>query len=91
MSVKWKNFKVIFRKSNGINDPITDVQVPMVFDLIDDPGEHFNLWELSLDMGWVIARCSNRSENFSEASRSIPTSEQETISRATNNDNMKKR
>lgn len=38
MSVKWKNFKVIFRKSDSINDPITDVQMPIVYDLLNDPG-----------------------------------------------------
>ena len=54
MSVKWKNFKVIFRKANSIEDPITDVQVPIVYDLLNDPGEHWNLWEQTMDMGWVM-------------------------------------
>jgi len=54
MSVKWKNFKVIFRKANSISEPITDVQLPMVFDLKSDPGERFNLWEQTMDMGWVL-------------------------------------
>lgn len=54
MSVKWKNFKVIFRKANSINDPITDVQLPIVHDLLNDPGERWNLWEQSMDMGWVL-------------------------------------
>ncbi|MER5933489.1 arylsulfatase [Streptomyces sp. NPDC002054] len=54
MSVKWKNFKVIFRKSDGINEPIADVQMPMVFNLIGDPGERFNIWETAMDMGWVF-------------------------------------
>ena len=53
MPVKWKSFKVIFRKADSINDPITDVQLPMVFNLLGDPGERFNLWEKSPDMGWV--------------------------------------
>lgn len=54
MSVKWKNFKVIFRKANSIGDPITDVQVPIVHDLLNDPGEKWNLWEQTMDMGWVF-------------------------------------
>lgn len=57
MSVKWKNFKVIFRKSNSINDPITDVQVPIVHNLPNDPGEHWNLWETSLGHGRGAATC----------------------------------
>ena len=54
MSVKWKNFKVIFRKSDSINDPITDVQLPIVYDLLNDPGECWNLWETKMDMAWVL-------------------------------------
>jgi arylsulfatase A-like enzyme len=54
MSVKWKNFKVIFRKSDSINDPITDLQLPAVYDLLNDPDEHWNLWEVSMNMGWVL-------------------------------------
>jgi arylsulfatase A-like enzyme len=54
MSVKWHNYKVIFRTANSISEPITDVQLPMVFDLMNDPGEHHNLWEQTMDMGWVL-------------------------------------
>ncbi|GAA1390056.1 arylsulfatase [Catellatospora chokoriensis] len=54
MSVKWKNYKVIFRTSDGIDRPITDVQMPLVFDLIGDPGERFNIWEHAMDVGWVF-------------------------------------
>jgi arylsulfatase len=54
MSVKWKNFKVIFRTAKSITDPITDVQMPMVFDLIGDPGERYNIFEYSMDMAWVF-------------------------------------
>ncbi|HKV54516.1 MAG TPA: arylsulfatase [Candidatus Binataceae bacterium] len=54
MSVKWKNFKVIFRTAKSVTDPITDVQMPMVFDLIGDPGERYDIFEYSMDMGWVF-------------------------------------
>ena len=30
------------------------MQVPTVYDLINDPGERWNLWEQSMDMGWVF-------------------------------------
>ena len=46
--------KVVFRKSDNIGAPITDVQLPMIFNLIGDPGERYNLWEVSVDMGWVM-------------------------------------
>jgi len=54
MSVKWRHFKVIFRKSDSINHPITSVQMPIVHDLLNDPGERWNLWEQTMDMGWVL-------------------------------------
>ncbi|MDL2404623.1 arylsulfatase [Rhizobium calliandrae] len=72
MSVKWKNFKVVFRKSDGIDEPITDVQVPMVFNLIGDPGEHFNLWEVSLDMGWVYRPVFEQIEKFERSVTKFP-------------------
>ena len=72
MSVKWKNFKVIFRKSDGIGEPITDVQVPMVFNLIGDPGEHFNLWEVSLDMGWVYRPVFEQIVRFEQSVAKYP-------------------
>ncbi len=60
MSVKWRNYKVIFRKSDGINEPITGVQIPTVYDLLNDPGERWNLWETTGDMGWVLRPISQR-------------------------------
>jgi arylsulfatase A-like enzyme len=72
MSVKWKNFKVIFRKSDGIGEPITDVQVPMVFNLIGDPGERFNLWEVSLDMGWVYRPVFEQVGRFQQSVAKYP-------------------
>jgi arylsulfatase len=72
MSVKWKNFKVIFRKANSINDPITDVQLPMVFDLLNDPGERFNLWEQTMDMGWVMRPVFEQIGNFQRSVEKYP-------------------
>ncbi len=54
MSVKWNNYKVIFRKSDSMNDPITDLQVPAVYDLLNDPGERWNHWDVSMEKIWVF-------------------------------------
>jgi arylsulfatase len=72
MSVKWKNFKVIFRKSNSINDPITDVQLPIVYDLLNDPGERFNLWETTMDMGWVLRPITEQIGQFNQTVAKYP-------------------
>lgn len=72
MSVKWKNFKVIFRKSNSINDPITDVQLPIVYDLLNDPGERWNLWETTMDMGWVLRPVMEKIAQFKQTVAKYP-------------------
>jgi arylsulfatase len=72
MSVKWKNFKIIFRKSNGIDDPVTDVQLPMVFNLIGDPGERHNLWEGTMDMGWVFRPVFEQIGRFQQSVAKYP-------------------
>ena len=72
MSVKWKNFKVVFRKSEAIGEPVTDVQLPMVFHLIGDPGERFNLWEVSMDMGWVMRPVLEQIAQFQQSVAKYP-------------------
>ena len=53
MSSKWRNVKVVFRHSEGIDQPILEPQFPMIFDLGSDPGERYNLFEMKMDMGWM--------------------------------------
>ena len=72
MSVKWKNFKVILRTSASINDPIVKPQMPIVYDLINDPGERWNLWEQSMDMGWVFRPVFERVLAFGESVAEYP-------------------
>jgi len=59
MSVKWQYYKMITRYTPGpemeaINQAYIKPQVPMVFDLSNDPHENFNLWTTTLTMGWVF-------------------------------------
>lgn len=54
MSIKWRNIKVWLRYSEGIDKPIVKPQFPMVFDLASDPGERYNLFNVKLDMGWML-------------------------------------
>lgn len=54
MSSKWRNIKAILRYCDGVDQPILEPQFPMVFDLGSDPGEHYNLFDRKLDMGWMI-------------------------------------
>lgn len=60
MSIKWRYFKMIKR---GFRDPelatldqgAEDFQLPKFYNLSNDPGEDFNLWDTELTMGWIFA------------------------------------
>jgi arylsulfatase len=54
MSVKWKTMKVVFRYSESTSGPIIKPQWPLVYDLIDDPNEEWDLIDKRLDCAWVI-------------------------------------
>ena len=54
MSVKWRTMKVVLRYSQSASGPIIKPQWPLVFDLIDDPGEEWDLMEKRLDCIWVL-------------------------------------
>ena len=54
MSVKWHNIKVVLRYSDGKDKPIVKPQFPIVFDLGSDAGERYNLFNSTMDMGWMF-------------------------------------
>ena len=60
MSVKWKTMKVVFRYADSTSGPIIKPQWPLIFDLIDDPNEEWDLLDKRLDCGWVIAPVAQR-------------------------------
>jgi arylsulfatase A-like enzyme len=60
MSVKWKHMKVVFRYTESTSGPIVKPQWPLVFDLIDDPVEEWDLIEKRLDCAWVFAPVAAR-------------------------------
>ena len=55
MAAKWHNIKIVLRYCEGPDQPIVEPQWPMAFDLGSDPGEHYNLVDFKLDMGWMFA------------------------------------
>lgn len=54
MSVKWGTYKVIFRYSEGMALPIVSPQWPLVYDLVNDPHEDWNMMDSKLDMFWIF-------------------------------------
>jgi arylsulfatase A-like enzyme len=72
MSVKWKTMKVVFRYSEGTSAPIIKPQWPLVFDLIDDPVEEWDLIEKRLDCAWVFAPVAARLSSLQESAGRYP-------------------
>ncbi|MBS1878974.1 MAG: arylsulfatase [Actinobacteria bacterium] len=54
MSVKFKNWKMWLRYSEGVDKPIVQPQFPLIFDLGADPNERYNIFSDRLDMGFVF-------------------------------------
>jgi arylsulfatase A-like enzyme len=60
MSVKWRTMKAVLRYSESTSGPIIKPQWPLIFDLIDDPVEEWDLIEKRLDCGWVLRPVAER-------------------------------
>lgn len=72
MSAKWRGIKVIFRYSEGIDQPIVAPQLPLVYDLESDPGEQINLLSAKLDMGWMFAPALHHVAEFNKTVEQYP-------------------
>jgi arylsulfatase A-like enzyme len=60
MSVKWKTMKVVFRYTESTSGPIIKPQWPLIFDLVDDPNEEWDLMAKRLDCIWVMGPVAAR-------------------------------
>ena len=60
ISVKWKTLKVHFRYTEEYSwtAPYIKRQVPMVFDLINDPHEEIDLMDAEITYAWAIGVAS---------------------------------
>jgi arylsulfatase A-like enzyme len=75
MSAKWHGIKVVFRYSEGIDQPIVTPQFPMVYDLESDPGEQVNLLANKMDMGWMYAPALHHIAEFKRSIEQYPNIE----------------
>ena len=55
ISVKWKHYKVVFRKMDAWSSPIQKLAIPEIYNLAEDPGESKNLTVSALENQWVTA------------------------------------
>ena len=72
MSVKWRTMKVVFRYSESTSGPIIKPQWPLVFDLIDDPNEEWDLIEKRLDGAWVVGPVAQRLGALQQSMTQLP-------------------
>jgi arylsulfatase len=54
MSAKWRNFKVVKRYCEGMDQPIVEPSLPMCFDLESDPQERYNLTSARMDNDFIF-------------------------------------
>ena len=71
MSVKWETMKVVFRAQSS-SGPIIKPQFPLVFDLMNDPNEAWDLIETRLDCTWVTAPVAQRLDALQESAVRFP-------------------
>ena len=55
LSVKWKTMKVLFRYADSTTGQIIKPQLPLIFDLIEDPNEAWDLVQTRMHCAWVTA------------------------------------
>ena len=71
-AVKWKTMKVIFKYSANATVPALKPTMPMVFDLINDPGETDDLMSSKMTCGWVLYRVYGRILAFDKSAEKFP-------------------
>lgn len=64
--------KVVFRYAESTSGPIIKPQWPLVFDLIDDPNEEWDLMEKRLDCAWVLRPVAVRLGALAESAARFP-------------------
>ncbi len=72
MSVKWKTMKVVFRYSESASGPIIKPQWPLIYDLIDDPNEEWDLMAKRLDCIWVMGPVAKRLGALAQSAARYP-------------------
>ena len=72
MSVKWKTMKIVFRYSESASGPIVKPQWPLIFDLIDDPNEEWDLMAKRLDCIWVMGPVAQRLGALQQSAAQYP-------------------
>jgi hypothetical protein len=60
LSVQWRTMRVLLRDTDSTSGPIVKPQWPLVFDLVDEPTEEWDLMEKRLHRIWVLRPVAER-------------------------------
>ena len=72
MSVKWRHYKVVFRRMDERSSPIQKLAIPEIYNLEDDPSESSNLTFSALENAWVTAPIAEILMKFKVSERRYP-------------------
>jgi arylsulfatase len=74
VSVKWKSLKVHFRyvESDAWTAAYVKPQLPLVCDLVSDPGETVDLLGARLEMGWAVGVAFAKVAEFQQSAAEYP-------------------
>ena len=75
MSVKWRDFKVIFREMDERDKPIQTLAYPALYNMKDDPAESRNLTYWRIEDTWITAPVAKRIMNFKISEKIYPNIE----------------
>lgn len=75
MSVKWRDFKIIFREMDERDKPVQKLILPALYDLKDDPTESSNLTYWRIEDTWITAPVAKRIMNFKISEKIYPNIE----------------
>ena len=64
--------KVVFRYTESTSGPIIRPQWPLVFDLIDDPAEEWDMIQKSLQGLWVLTPIAERLADLQRSMAEFP-------------------
>ena len=75
MSVKWRNFKLVFREVDERDAPVQKLLIPAIYNLENDPTESRNLTYWRLEDTWITAPVGKHIMKFKVSENLYPNIE----------------
>jgi hypothetical protein len=72
LSHKWKTMKVVFRYAESTSGPIIKPQLPLIFHLIEDPKEAWDLVQTRMGCAWLTVPAIPRIGSLMKSTAKYP-------------------